>query len=383
MREIINPIVMILGVWLVGQPAQHSVLRGADSVDNALQLLSAADSSNHPAADAKAWSQIAQAPPKDITRILSAMDRAKPLAANWLRGAVDTIAERALANNLTLPVQELVAFIRETTHDPLARSLAYDWLRKVDPQTADRLIPSMLHDRSVDLRRESVALRMSEAKRLEQSNEPEAAIKTYREALDGARDEDQVKELAKSLGDLGQKLDLPQHFGFLQTWKVIAPFPNLQRGGLEIVYPPETEIKLDAEYPGKDGQAAWKALVGEDDFGMIDLNKPFGPLKEVVGYAWTEFQSEKEQEVELRLGCKNAWTLWVNGEQLFSRNEYHRGMQMDQYRIKANLKQGRNEILLKLCQNEQTESWTVEWQFQLRVCDSAGTAILSSDRATK
>ena len=30
-------------------------------------------------------------------------------------------------------------------------------------------------------------------------------------------------------------------------------------------------------------------------------------------------------------------------------------------------------------QNEQTEQWTVEWEFQLRVCDATGTAIVSKN----
>ncbi|MFP6574018.1 MAG: hypothetical protein VB912_02625, partial [Pirellulaceae bacterium] len=67
-------------------------------------------------------------------------------------------------------------------------------------------------------------------------------------------------------------------------------------------------------------------------------------------------------------------------ELLFQRDEYHRGMRLDQYRLKAKLKQGRNVIMLKLCQNEQMENWTKEWQFQLRVCDATGTAILSTSR---
>ena len=37
-------------------------------------------------------------------------------------------------------------------------------------------------------------------------------------------------------------------------------------------------------------------------------------------------------------------------------------------------------ILVKACQNEQTEKWTVEWEFQLRVCDSTGTAILAANK---
>ena len=148
---------------------------------------------------------------------------------------------------------------------------------------------------------------------------------------------------------------------------------------MEAIYPPEHGIDLKAEYPGKEGLARWQPLTGNDDFGMIDLNKPFGKLKEVAGYAWTEFESPDERQVELRMGCKNAWKVWVNGELLFGRNEYHRGMQIDQYRMTAKLKRGTNEILVKVCQNEQMESWTVEWEFQLRVCDATGTAILSDE----
>jgi hypothetical protein len=39
------------------------------------------------------------------------------------------------------------------------------------------------------------------------------------------------------------------------------------------------------------------------------------------------------------------------------------------------LKKGHNEILLKVYQNEQTESWAEEWSFQLRVCDALGGAV--------
>ena len=35
---------------------------------------------------------------------------------------------------------------------------------------------------------------------------------------------------------------------------------------------------------------------------------------------------------------------------------------------------------MKLCQDGQTQDWTKEWQFQFRVCDAAGTAILALDR---
>ena len=44
------------------------------------------------------------------------------------------------------------------------------------------------------------------------------------------------------------------------------------------------------------------------------------------------------------------------------------------------LKAGKNTILVKVCQNEDVKDWTKEWEFQLRVCDATGTAILGKDR---
>ncbi len=364
----------LLLVWLTTTHA----LMAAETFDGSLRELSQIESSDQPNSVSAAWKNIAQADVKQLPQVLAAINVNNPLAANWLRSAADAMAERALANKQPLPTQELVQFIAQTRHDPRARRQAFEWLRKVSPEQAAKLIPGMLQDPSVELRRESVELRIAKAKQHQAANSPTEAITAYRQALDGARDEDQVKEIASNLRKLDQVIDLPKHFGFLQSWQLIAPFDNTNRSGLDTVYPPETTIDLKGEYPGKDATAKWKSYQGEDDFGMIDLNKPFGALKDVVGYAWTEFESDSEREVELRLGCKNAWKVWVNGELLFSRNEYHRGMQMDQYRLNAKLKPGKNEILLKLCQNEQTESWTVEWQFQLRVCDATGTAIHSA-----
>ena len=112
---------------------------------------------------------------------------------------------------------------------------------------------------------------------------------------------------------------------------------------------------------------------------MVDINKAYGDLKGVTAYAYTEFSSDSARPAELRLGCKNGWKIWWNGQFVFGRDEYHRGMQIDQYRFPIQLQPGRNTVLVKVCQNEQVEDWTREWQFQLRICDGAGTAILAAE----
>ena len=76
----------------------------------------------------------------------------------------------------------------------------------------------------------------------------------------------------------------------------------------------------------------------------------------------------------------SAWKLWLNGEPLFAHHEYHHGTEIDHYRVRSKMRRGKNTVLVKVCQNEQTESYAVPWSFQIRVCDASGTAILSTTR---
>ncbi len=268
----------------------------------------------------------------------------------------------------------------DTRQNPRARRFAFEMIKESDPKAAAVLIPGMLNDPSVELRRSSVQLLINKGVSFLKSNENNAAILVFRQALGAARDVDQTRQLSDHLKDLKQKVDLPRHFGFLMDWKIIGPFDNTDYKGFSEVYAPERMIDLSASYPGKNKEATWKDFRSEDEFGMIDINKVCGLLKETTAYAYTEFYSEKGGPVELRLGSKNGWKVWLNGEFLFGRDEYHRNMKIDQYQLPGQLNPGKNTILVKACQNEQIETWTVEWQFQLRVCDSSGTAILSTDR---
>ena len=142
----------------------------------------------------------------------------------------------------------------------------------------------------------------------------------------------------------------------------------------------ESNTHLQDTCEGKSGPVKWVEFTSADEYGKVDFNKPIGMQKEVTAYAVATFEAPAERDAELRLGCKNAWKVWLNGELLFSRDEYHRGQQMDQYTMKCRLKKGANIVLVKCSQNEQKEEWTVEWEFQLRVCDSTGTAILDATK---
>ncbi len=358
--------------------AGPSGLARADSLENSLAALSAVDKDGKGHADAqKAMRDLANARAADLPAILAALDHASPLGANWIRNAFESVADRALRLKQTLPVAELEAFARDKSHQPRARRLAYEWLAKVDPTAKDRLIPGMLLDPAPDFRRDAVALKIAEAEKVDPKHDKDKAVRLYRDALRGAIHDDQVKTIAEALDKLGQKVNITDHFAFITRYSVIGPFDNRDGKFLEKAYPPENEIRLDAQYDGMLGKVAWKPIATTNEYGILDIAKQVHPYKGATMYLLTEFDSSQARDVELRLATQNAWKIWLNDKLLFARNEYHRGATFDQYRVPAQMRVGRNTILLKICQDEEKEDWAQSYQFQLRVCDSNGSGVRS------
>jgi hypothetical protein len=322
-----------------------------------------------------AWKEVVQSGPACLPELLAVTGRGGPVADNWLRVAGETIVSNARQQGREIPVGALESFLNDTTHMAAGRRLAFDLLKAADSARADAVEPSLAHDPVQELRRGAVQ-RLIDAAQAKGGDEAKAA---YLGAFDAVRDEDQTRVIVDALRKLGEPVDLPKHFGFLRQWQIIGPFDNTGREGFATVFPPEKEIRIEASYPGKESPVKWQPVASEDEYGKFDFNKPLGMLKEVTAYAVTTFDATEDRDAELRLGCKDAWKIWLNGELLFGRDEYHRGQKMDQYKLKCHLRKGANTILVKCCQNEQKEQWTVEWEFQLRVCDSAGTAILAAN----
>ncbi len=331
-----------------------------------------------PAVDA--CSQLSQASASQIPEILAGMDASGKLAENWLRVIVEAIAQRELERGAALPRGELEAFLADSTHSPRARRLAYELILQIDPTAKSRLVPHMLNDSSLELRRDAVAYALEAAKGLLDEGNKTQARTAYRQTLTAARDLDQVDAAADQLRELGETVDLPSHFGFLIRWKLVGPFDNKGTSGFDVAYGPELNPDPTATYQGQTEQVRWIDHTTEDSHGNVDLNKAMARHKGAIAYAYAEFFSDREREAEFRLGCTNGNKMWVNGQLLTANHVYHTGSYMDQYIGKASLRRGKNVILLKIAQNEQTEDWAQQWQFQFRVCDQFGTAILSEDR---
>lgn len=323
----------------------------------------------------EALSRLKQASADQLIAILEAMNDATPLTRNWLRGAFEAAADRALTSG-TLSADALEAFVLDRSQAARVRRLAFEWLLRVDEAADDRLIPQMIDDPSGEMRRDAVAHYIALAENAE-SKEGEKEL--WQTALSGAVDDDQVKTIAKGLKGCGVTVDIKEHFGFLTEWHIIGPFDNREMKGFDVAYPPESEVSLDAEYEGQLGTVTWEPIQTDDEYGIVDIAKLTEPHKGAIDYLVTDFVSETAQPVEFRLGTANAWKLWLNGELLFAREEYHRGMRLDQYTVEGTLRPGKNQILLKVCQNEQEQDWAQKWSVQFRVCDASGRAIHSAE----
>ncbi|HET6882677.1 MAG TPA: hypothetical protein VFI31_21090 [Pirellulales bacterium] len=363
-----------------GKPDTNSPAQASLEKDLVVLLRVEREGEGNVAASA-AWKRIAKADAESLCEVLAALDHAEPLAANYVVAAAETIVEHTSQAKHRLPLDRLKAFVLATEHAPRGRRLAFEWLQQFDAKTAAAMVPGFLHDPSPELRREAVARLLDQAATKKADGADDEALKSiYREALSGACDLDQVNAIKTALAQLGDKVNLAEHFGFITTWQVIGPFDNIGEQGFDVAFPPEQKIDLTAHYEGKprDGnprQLSWQETTTQDDFGVVDLNKVIGQENGVVGYAWAEFWSDRQQPAELRLGRDNAAKLWLNGRLVHEHGVYHSGSEMDQYVGRGTLNKGRNTILLKVLQNEQKEDWAQGWSFQLRVCDSAGQAI--------
>ena len=355
---------------------------GPADLENAISILRKATPENQTGA-AAAWRQLSGANAEQLPILLAGMDGSNAVARNWLRSSIDQVLESARKENKSLPYVELEAFVRERKHDPQARRFAYELIVEHDKMAPDKFLPTMLDDPSPELRRDAVARLLEQGDKVLESDKKDKkqeSLPTFQKALASAREISQINKAARALRDLGQKVDLPTHLGLVADWKLIGPFANPEDKGIDIVYPPEKAIESAASYDGLKNKVKWKDHISANEMGMIDLDANVSKEKDAIGYAFTEFTSDRDQDVEIRIGCYTAFKLWVNGALTLVRSDAFTGMSLDHYQVRVHLKKGVNTFLMKVSRAAPPPQVPSLWRFQFRVCNADGVAILSTAR---
>lgn len=322
-----------------------------------------------------AWKNLVTIDGETLLPTLKAMDDASPAASNWLRTAAFAIFDKHNKSGKAVSPQVLEQYVQDRKNGPTGRRVAYELLTQLDEKTPERLLPGMIEDPSVDLRRDAIDAALLKVEPLVKSK-PEEAKSQYEKLFIASREESQAVKISKALKELGGKPDLATHFGVITEWKLVGPFDGPKGSGYAKVYEPEKSVDFAASYKGKnDADIKWKTFKTEDPLGVVDLNKAIGKNMDAVAYAYAQIETDREQTIELRFGTPNALKIFLNGKEIYAREEYHHGERFDQYRATAKLTAGKHFLMVKVCQDNQKESWTQNWQFRLRLCDPTGGAL--------
>ena len=370
---------LLCAVLLVGAPAR------ADEVDDALAAIAQVgpQGAGSPAAR-EARDLLIKQGPEILPRLLIAMDTQNVVAANWCRTAFEEIVARELAKSESrFPLEALRAYAADANRQGRVRRRALALVDRLDPEYRAKLIPTLLDD--PEFRGDAVEAALVSGAKAEAAAERERAIGQYRLAFEHARSAEQTTQAAAKLEALGETADIIAHLGFVVDWHLLGPFDAPEYSGFQKAFPPEEQATVDlgavdlaAEYEGQGGRTIrWRRHRTADALGQLNLIDAIAPVKEAVGYAYSELNAPSEIEAELRCGADDNCTVWLNGRRVFGREQWLNGTRLDRFVAPVRLRQGKNTLLVKICQGPQHKDPEVpnNWSLQLRFCDATGVGV--------
>ena len=354
---------------------QNSFVSADDILSDALKAVQSVkiNGEGHESAT-KAMKVLNAASAEQIPAILTAMDGANSISENWLRAAVNSIVRRDNA----IPRQAIESYFADNSHSSMGRLLAFELLTSDNEDLAKQMIANSSDETCLPLRKLAIANMIKEADDAAESNQL-MAIGKLGMAFNKARDVGQLESITKKLGEMGISVNLQKQMGFINEWNLVGSFDNKEMKGFDVAYGPEEAIgmlDLNATYKDQDGNPAkWQTATTAHSTGNLDLNSIIGKNKGAIIYALGNFKAAEEGDAQIRIGTANAHKIWLNGDLVMVNEVYHNSNSVDKFITDIKLKKGDNQIFMKICQNEQTQPWAQDWQFQVRICDASGKAI--------
>ena len=326
-----------------------------------------------------AWDRLVERGPDALPAILTAMDTPDAVVANWLRLAFDDIVARERkAGGKKIDVDALLSCARDAKRQGRPRRLALDLAEELRPGARKKLLPGWLDDPTF---REDALDDLLARLRLDKELPKDKYLTALRTGFLASRGPEQAHSFAAQLKERGEAVSVADHMGFLRDWYLVGPFDAQGGKGFATAYPPERKVDLEATLEGKGGKKlSWiRTTVAESASGripaLVDLRKPLGSADDAVAFAWTAFAVPAERAVEFRGAADDNFTVWVNGVRAFGFEEYQNGVRLDRHRFPIKLRAGVNTVLVKVCQAPASPGGPPNWEFLLRMTDSAGRGV--------
>lgn len=148
---------------------------------------------------------------------------------------------------------------------------------------------------------------------------------------------------------------------FLNRWHIVGPFPGRgPHGSIDLVYPPEMMVDLDAVYAGAGGRTlAWEYLTSPRYPTVPPLR-----AQDAVYYAYTEVAVDEETDLVVAIGSDDDTKLWFNDSLVWRSGDAYKpwyrspgyvgmrgeiaGWNLTEGTRTLRFRKGRNRLLLKL-----------------------------------
>lgn len=152
----------------------------------------------------------------------------------------------------------------------------------------------------------------------------------------------------------------------LGPWYAAGSFSNQDGKGFAHAYPPEREIRLDADYPGVSGSTVtWRRMEMFEDGQVHSLLPHFQHTEWALCYLYRTITTRTGGTLKASFGSDDGLAVWFNGRKIVSQ-DVPRGPAPDQAVETLELEPGENHLLLKIVNR------TGGWGFYFRADQVAG-----------
>jgi len=241
----------------------------------------------------------------------------------------------------------------ELAERPDDKKLVLGGLGSADSAQALELVERYLKDK--ELQNEAALAAIQIAKRMQQ-NEPGRAKTAMKNVVAVVKDS-RIRQQAQDVIN-----EMEKYEGYILAWLGSGPYIEKGKEGraiFDMVFPPE---KPDAK------DVKWKRLTQGVGSWDINLEATFGGKNHCGAYMRTRIWSSDNQDARLEMGSDDSIKVWLNGKLVHS-NYANRGMSPRQDLVDVKLREGWNELMLKVVDNEGG------WGFCCRVRKPDGSAL--------
>ena len=172
-------------------------------------------------------------------------------------------------------------------------------------------------------------------------------------------------------GDIGAGARLLTEQGYVRTWRLIGPFDNEGKQGLDRETPVEAHrneaTDMTATYPGRERPVTWRMYPDISPMAYVNLDAVLRPFENVCALAETYVEVDRARPMTVWLGAGGAAKVYWNGEQVL-RDASYRAPDPERSVAVVQARAGWNRVLVKSCVADAT------WGFYFRVAELDGSA---------